>query len=70
MTPLMEPIPPTHRFVTLAQFCQRYQLSRSTVYRLAHRGAFTIVKFGRSSRIALDEVEAWAASLPAMGSRA
>lgn len=58
------------RFLTLGQVCQRYQVSRSTVYRLAHGGAFTIVKFGRSSRIAFDEAEAWAASLPVMGGRA
>ena len=56
------------KFITLNQFCDRFQCSRSTVYRLAHTGAFTIVKFGRSSRIALDEAEAWAATLPAMGS--
>lgn len=55
------------KFITLGQFCQRYQVSRSTIYRLAHGGAFTIVKFGRSSRISLDEAEAWAASLPTMG---
>lgn len=55
------------KFMTLGQFCRRYQVSRSTIYRLAHCGAFTVVKFGRSSRIALDEAEAWAASLPAMG---
>lgn len=58
------------KFLTVTQFGQRYQVSRSTVYRLAHSGAFTIVKFGRSSRIALDEVEAWAASLPTMGGEA
>lgn len=55
------------RFLTLAQFSQRYQASRSSIYRLAHIGAFTIVKFGRSSRIPLAEAEAWAASLPTMG---
>lgn len=54
-------------FITLNQFCERFQCHRSTVYRLAHAGAFTIVKIGRSSRIALDEAEAWAASLPTMG---
>lgn len=54
------------KFITLGQFSQRYQVSRSTIYRLAHGGAFAIVKFGRSSRIALDEAETWAASLPTM----
>lgn len=57
------------KFITLGQFCQRYQVSRSTIYRIAREGAFfRIVKFRRSSRIAFDEAEAWAASLPTMGS--
>ena len=58
------------KFLTLAQFADRYQVSRSTIYRLAQGGAFEIIKFGRSSRIAFDEAEAWAASLPVMGGRA
>lgn len=58
------------KFLTLAQFGDRYQVSRSTIYRLAQKGAFEIIKFGRSSRIAFDEAEAWAASLPVMGGRA
>jgi excisionase family DNA binding protein len=57
------------KFLTLAQFGDRYQVSRSTIYRLAQTGSFEIVKFGRSSRIAFDEAEAWAASLPVMGGR-
>lgn len=57
-------------FITINQFCERFQCHRSTVYRLARAGALTIVKFGRSSRIAVDEAEAWAASLPVMGGRA
>lgn len=55
------------KFLTLAQFGERYQLSRSTIYRLANSGAVTIIKFGRSSRISLEEAEAWAAALPTMG---
>lgn len=58
---------PPQKFLTVNQFCQRFQVSRSTAYRLAHAGAFAIIKFGRSSRIAFDEAEAWAASLPTMG---
>lgn len=58
------------KFLTLDQFAKRYQVSRSTIYRLAQSGAFTIIKFGRSSRIAFDQAEAWAASLPVMGARA
>jgi excisionase family DNA binding protein len=55
------------KFLTLAQFSQRYQVSRSTIYRLAHRRAISIVKFGSSSRISTDQAEAWAAALPVMG---
>ena len=58
---------PPQKFLTVNQFCQRFQVSRSTVYRLARARAFAIIKFGRSSRIALDDAEAWAASLPTMG---
>lgn len=58
------------KFLTLAQFADRYQVSRSTIYRLAQKGDFEIVKFGRSSRIAFDEAEAWAASLPLLGGHA
>ena len=61
---------PPPKFLTLAQFGQRYQVSRSTIYRLAQSGAVTIIKFGRSSRIAFDEAEGWAASLPSMGGEA
>lgn len=67
MPPYDEPTSHGSRYITLNQFCERFQCHRSTVYRLAHAGAFTIVKFGRSSRIAADAVEAWAVSLPTMG---
>jgi len=67
MPPYVEPVSHGSRYITLNQFCERFQCHRSTAYRLAHARAFTIVKFGRSSRIALSEVEAWAASLPTMG---
>lgn len=60
---------PPPKFLTLAQFCQRYQVSRSSAYRAHHQGGFSIIKWGRSSRIAFDEAEAWAASLPTMGGR-
>ena len=66
MLPNQSAYPPA-KFLTLAQFSQRYQVSRSTIYRLVQSGAVTIVKFGRSSRIAFDQAEAWAASLPVLG---
>lgn len=55
------------KFLTVAQFCARYQVSRSTTYRLAQQGALNIVKCGRASRILASEAEAWAADLPALG---
>lgn len=58
------------KFLTIAQFCQRYQVSRSSAYRAHHQGAFLIVKWGRSSRIAFDQAEVWAASLPVVEGRA
>lgn len=67
MPPYDEAISHGSRYITLNQFCEQFQCHRSTVYRLARAGAFTIVKLGRSSRIAFDEVEAWAASLPTIG---
>jgi len=54
------------KYISINDFCDRFQCSRSTVYRLAHGGAFVIVKVGRSSKIALHEAEKWAASLPVM----
>ena len=69
MTSYNETIPNCPKFITLTQFTQRYQVSRSTAYRLAHAGAITIIKFGRSSRISFEEAENWAASLPKMGGR-
>jgi excisionase family DNA binding protein len=60
--------PSTERkFFTVAQFCARYQVSRSTTYRLAHQGALNIVKCGRASRILASEAEAWRADLAALG---
>lgn len=60
-------IPVERKFLTLAQFCARYQVSRSTAYRLAQQRAINIVKCGRASRILASEAEAWASALPALG---
>lgn len=53
------------KFLTIAQFCARYQVSRSTAYRLAEQKALTIIKCGRASRILASDAEAWASALPA-----
>lgn len=57
------------KFLTLLEVCNRYKLSKSTLYRLHHSGALKITKFGRASRIVTAEVEAWAACLPILGGR-
>lgn len=67
MTTIDDPGCGERKFLTLAQFSHQYQVSRSTIYRLAHRGAISIVKFGSSSRISTDQAETWAAALPTMG---
>ena len=67
MTELLAGFCESPKFITIAQFGDRYQVSRSTIYRLAHSRVITIIKFGRSSRISFDQAETWAASLPTMG---
>ena len=63
------PDPNAKKYLTFSDVSERYTVSRSTLYRLHHAGVLRIVKLGRASRIAAADVEAWAASLPAMGSR-
>lgn len=57
------------KFLTLPEVCNRYKLSRSTLYRLHRSGELNIVKFGRASRVLTADVDAWAASLPVLGGR-
>lgn len=51
------------KFMTIEEFCVRYCVSRSTVYRLFERGAVEKVHVGRAVRIDIAEAEAWAESL-------
>lgn len=52
------------KFYTVQEFLECYPMGRSTLYRLVNCGDIPIVKFGRSSRIAKADAEAWAARLP------
>lgn len=52
-------------FITIAEFMQRYSISRSQVYRLAGKQNFRIYKVGNASRIKVSEAEKWANNLPA-----
>lgn len=51
------------RLMTIKQFMDRYQISRSTVYRLIASGALLTVKIGRAVRIPTESAEAWAKGL-------
>jgi excisionase family DNA binding protein len=50
-------------FLTMADFCDLYRISRSTAYRQINAGLIPIIKVGRGTRIRTSDAEAWAASL-------
>jgi excisionase family DNA binding protein len=52
------------RFYTVAEFMEAYGIGKTKVYREAQAGRLRIVKIGAASRIAVDDAEAWAGSLP------
>ena len=56
--------------MTPSEFFETYKTSRSVFYREVQAGRIRIRKIGRSTRIALDDAEAWAASLPTNGGEA
>lgn len=50
-------------FLTIADFCSAYRLSKTTAYRQINAGRIPIVKVGRATRIRVSDAEAWAANL-------
>lgn len=50
--------------MTTADFRRRYAISNSQFYREVNAGRLRIRKLGTASRIAREDAEAWAASLP------
>lgn len=50
--------------LTVADFCARYSIGRTSLYREVNAGRLKLRKFGSASRIARADAEAWAASLP------
>lgn len=50
--------------LTLAEFRRRYSISNTQLYREARAERLRIRKLGAASRIALEDAEAWANSLP------
>lgn len=50
--------------MTVAEFCSRYSIGKTSLYREAAAGRLKLRKFGAATRIARTDAEAWAASLP------
>lgn len=49
---------------TVADFCARYSISRTSLYREVAAKRLRIRKFGKATRITRADAEAWVASLP------
>lgn len=54
----------TPELLTVADFCFRYSISRTSLYREVNAGRLKLRKFGSATRIARSDAEAWAANLP------
>ena len=54
----------TPEMLTVADFCYRYGIGRTSLYREANAGRLKLRKFGSATRITRADAEAWAASLP------
>lgn len=50
--------------LTVADFCVRYSISRTSFYREIAAGRLALRKFGSASRVARSDAETWAAQLP------
>ena len=50
------------RAYTIKRFCESFDLSRATVYRLFRAGSLSRMKVGKRTLIPSESVEAWAAS--------
>lgn len=50
--------------MTVADFCGRYKIGKTSLYREAAAGRLKLRKFGSATRIAREDAEAWAANLP------
>ena len=64
---MMNDIP---ELMTVRDFCHRYSISRSSLYREIVAGRLAHRKFGTASRIARADAEAWAARLPVISGEA
>lgn len=53
--------------MTVADFCSRYRIGKTSLYREAAAGRIRLRKFGAATRIAREDADAWAAGLPIIG---
>ncbi len=51
------------RAISLAEFCQRYSLSKTFAYEQIKRGSLKTFTCGRKRLVSVDSAEAWLASL-------
>lgn len=56
--------------LTVADFCARYSIGRTSLYREVNAGRLKLRKFGSATRIAREDAERWAAALPEYGGEA
>lgn len=50
--------------MTVADFCDRYSIGKTSLYREVNAGRLKLRKFGTATRIARADAEAWANALP------
>lgn len=56
--------------LTVADFCARYSIGRTSLYREVNAGRLKLRKFGTATRIARKDAERWAENLPRYGGEA
>lgn len=50
--------------MTIADFCNRYSIGKTSLYREVNAGRLKLRKFGAATRIARHDAEVWANALP------
>ncbi len=53
-----------YELMTVADFCARYRVGKTSLYREAAAGRIKLRKFGAATRIAREDAEAWLEILP------
>ena len=56
--------------MTVAEFCERYRIGRTSAYREAASGRLKMHKFGAATRIRRADAEEWMRALPEKGEEA